>query len=165
MIKTTTNPFDDLPEIATVMEFHNRAVIAMNLLLPHLDDRNSQHDFFVKTCRAFFHMLVDDSPEDYQLLNMRMKQIEATFRQILLPIVAAEASAKVKSHSETQRARAEKPRKLSEDDCIRIGKLYSERKANGTSYGAAKELARKYEVSTTTIHATVKKYTKESIDK
>lgn len=59
---------------------------------------------------------------------------------------------------QAQSARASKPRKLEESECKRIAKVYWENKANGTIYGIAKDLAREFKVSRTTIHATAKKY-------
>ena len=59
---------------------------------------------------------------------------------------------------QAQSARASKRRKLDEAACQRIAKRYWASKADGTSYGIAKALAAEYDVSTTTIHATARKY-------
>jgi hypothetical protein len=78
---------------------------------------------------------------------------ETKFLQRSEPILAAQDSLK-----QAQSARASKPRKLQEHECNRIAKIYWQTKASDTGYGIVKELAREYEVSTTTIHNTVKKY-------
>lgn len=64
----------------------------------------------------------------------------------------------------SQRARASKPRKLEEVECERIAKAYWHNKVHGGVYGIVKDLARQFNVSPSTIQATVKKY-KPSIDK
>jgi hypothetical protein len=59
---------------------------------------------------------------------------------------------------QSQSARASKPRKLNEDECKRIARVYWESKREGTGYGVAKMLAAEYGVSATTIHTTANKY-------
>lgn len=59
---------------------------------------------------------------------------------------------------QSQSARASKPRKLTEEECKRIARVYWESKTDGTGYGVAKMLAAEYGVSATTIHTTAKKY-------
>lgn len=75
----------------------------------------------------------------------QLHRVEAT--------LAAQAAFK-----QAQSERASKPRKLEENECKRIAKVYWESKANGTGYGIAKMLAAEFKVSTTTIHTTAKKY-------
>lgn len=58
----------------------------------------------------------------------------------------------------SQSARASKPRKLEEVDCERIVKAYLHNKEHGGVYGVVKELAREFNVSPSTIHATVRRY-------
>lgn len=61
---------------------------------------------------------------------------------------------------QAQSARASKPRKvdLDEETRKRIASRYWTSKKGGTAYGLVKELARQYDVTTTTIQNIVKKY-------
>ncbi|WP_323142798.1 hypothetical protein [Massilia phyllosphaerae] len=85
---------------------------------------------------------------------------EANALHRIEPFVAAQ-----EAFNEAQRVRASKPRKLDEETCKRIAKLYWDRKQDGTSYGLVKELAGELGVTATTIQNTVKKYKPNSIDK
>lgn len=87
------------------------------------------------------------------------EQAKALYR--LQPSVEAQQRFK-KAQSE----RASKPRAPLLDELTRkrIAKRYWDSKQNGTAYGLVKELARQYEVTTTTIQAIVKKHKPDSID-
>lgn len=80
---------------------------------------------------------------------------QADSMQRLEPLLVAQDAFK-----QAQSARASKPRKaeLDEETRKRIAKRYWTSKQEGTAYGLVKELARQYDVTTTTIQNIVKKY-------
>lgn len=79
---------------------------------------------------------------------------DAKFLQRSEPILAAQ-----EAFSRAQSMRASIPRKLSEDQCKRIAKIYLEETKSGRAgRGTVESLAREFEVSTQTIRNTAKKY-------
>ncbi|WP_305822583.1 hypothetical protein [Massilia brevitalea] len=97
--------------------------------------------------------------------TLQLKKGETLFEQArtlhrLQPTLDAQQQFK-----EAQSKKASIPRKLSEAACVNIAKHYWDSKRDGTAYGVVKMLANRYEVSTTTINAVVRKYKPASIDK
>ena len=89
--------------------------------------------------------------------EVKMEKAHLLYNAIELVRHALPAINVQKGYQKIQSERASKPRKLTESQHARIASQYSEGKKNGEGYGLAKSLAAHYNVSTTTIHAIVKK--------
>jgi hypothetical protein len=125
-------------------------------MLQFFDEKSSPKP---RPARKFYR----EAPTDEERAKFDKARLLFEQAKILCRLESAQAEQNV--FRQAQSARASKPRKLSEASCARIAKRYWESKQNGESYGIVKQLAAEYDVTPTTIHATVKKYKPHSIDK
>ena len=98
-------------------------------------------------------------------LFYKREQILHLFEQANSLIRYEPTLAAQEAFNQAQSARASKLRATNEDVARRIAKAYSDSKRDGTSYGMVKRLAREYNVTQTTIHNYIRKYSPDDIDK
>lgn len=179
----TTNAFLFRNQVTadTLQGFVKRTKLALAWLWPHLtpqirllydeittivDEIESEISSMLPSfdgTRADRQKIYREHPSDEE--RAKFDKVRLLFEQAKLLCRLESAQAEQNVFRQAQSARASKPRKLSEASCARIAKRYWESKRNGESYGIVKQLAAEYNVTPTTIHATVKKYKPHSIDK
>lgn len=171
MIKHPPSPFDDFPSDGTPLVFYERMVLAMDWMQPRLVPGDYKHDLFVAYCNAYTRLMEtfpfgDEAqiPGALQKLVVKQHLIVSTFHQIRGSVIASNAIASVAAQSQAQSARASKPRKLSEEQTLRIAKVYWEAKREGGRRGIVKELAREFGVSVTRVQAIAKKLAPDNSD-
>lgn len=103
-----------------------------------------------------------DMTEDELLY--KKEQVMHLFEQTHSMIRYEPTLAAQEAFNQAQSARASKPRKLSEEQTLRIARVYWDAKREGGRRGIVKELAREFGVSVTRVQAIAKKLAPDNSD-
>jgi Mg2+ and Co2+ transporter CorA len=143
-------------------DFVSNMYQALYWLLPQLTERTRPlYDEMITLLDALDDTLHEMS-EDKLLYNK--EQVMHLFEQANSLIRYEPTLAAQEAFNQAQSARASKPRKLSEEQTLRIAKVYWEAKREGGRRGVVKELAREFGVSVTRVQAIAKKLNPDNSD-
>lgn len=135
---------------------------ALYWMLPQLTERTHPlYDEMIALLDALSDALADMTDDE---LSYKKEQVLHLFEQANSLIRYEPTLAAQEAFNQAQSARASKPRKLSEEQTLRIAKVYWDAKREGGRRGVVKELAREFGVSVTRVQAIAKKLTPDNSD-
>jgi hypothetical protein len=129
---------------------------ALYWLLPQLTERTrALHDEMMMILESLENTLAEMSEDE---LLYSKEHVMHLFEQANSLIRYEPTLAAQEAFNQAQSARASKPRKLSEEQTLRIAKVYWEAKREGGRRGIVKELASDFGISVTSVQAIARKF-------